>query len=147
MRRFHFGLEKVLVLRKYREQELEIELGRAIGALTRIEQQIRDLAVERVRIGDEHGRSVRDAAEMRAFDRYVQRLEFTRKRLLEDAAQAERAVEEAREAYLGASRDRKVLDKVQEHQATEYRRFQLAEETKILDEVGSSLVQRRNRSS
>ncbi|MDR0722221.1 MAG: flagellar export protein FliJ [Treponema sp.] len=143
MRRFHFGLQKVLVLREYQEQETKLELGRAIGALTQIEQGIGALAAERIRIGNEQGRAGRGTAEIVAFDRYIQRLESTKNRLLEDAAQAKRKVEEAREVYLAASRDRKIIAKVREHQEAEYRQFQLGEETNILDEVGSSQVQRR----
>ncbi|MDR1031150.1 MAG: flagellar export protein FliJ [Treponema sp.] len=142
MRRFQFGLQKVLVLREYREQESEIELGRAVGALTQIEHRIADIAAERVRVGLEQCGTGRGTAEIVAFDRYVQRLENTKKRLIEDAAQAERKVEEAREVYLAASRERKILDKVREHRAAEYRHVQLAEETKVLDEVGSSRLQR-----
>jgi flagellar FliJ protein len=142
MRRFQFGLQKVLVLREYREQESEIELGRTIGTLTQIEHRIADLATERIRVGVEQCSAGRGTAEIVAFDRYVQRLESTKKRLLEDAAQAERKVKEAREVYLAASRERKILDKLREHRAEEYRHFQLAEETKILDEVGSSRIQR-----
>ncbi|MDR1302611.1 MAG: flagellar export protein FliJ [Treponema sp.] len=142
MRRFQFGLQKVLVLREYQEQESEIELGRAVGSLTQIEHRIADLAAERMRVGVEQCSPGRGIAEIVAFDRYMQRLENTKKRLIEDAAQAERKVKEAREVYLAASRERKILDKVREHRAEEYRHVQLAEETKILDEVGSSRLQR-----
>ncbi|MDR2798358.1 MAG: flagellar export protein FliJ [Treponema sp.] len=145
MKRFHFGLQKVLVLREYREQETKLELGRAIGALTQIEQRIQDLAAERIRIGHEQCSTGRGTAEIVAFDRYVQRLESAKNRLLEDAAQAKRKVEEDREVYLAASRDRKIIDKIREHQEEEYRQFQLGEETKMLDEVGSSRIQQRAR--
>lgn len=143
MRRFHFGLQKVLVFREYREQETKVELGRAIGALMRIEQGIADIAAERIRLGNEQGNTGRGVAEIVAFDRYVQRLESTKNRLLEDADKAKHTVEEAREVYLAASRDRKIIAKVREHQEEEYRQVQLGEETKMLDEVGSSRLQRR----
>ncbi|MDR1985931.1 MAG: flagellar export protein FliJ [Treponema sp.] len=145
MRRFHFGLQKVLVLREYREQETKLELGRAIGSLTQIEHRIAELAAERIRIGDEQCSASRGTAEIVAFDRYLQRLESTKDRLLEDAAKATRKVEEVREGYLAASRDRKIIDTIREHQEEAYRQFQLGEETKILDEVGSSRHQRRER--
>ncbi|MDR2633989.1 MAG: flagellar export protein FliJ [Treponema sp.] len=143
MRRFLFGLQKVLVLREYQEQETKLALGRAIGALTQIEQHITDLEAERIRVGNEQCTASRGTAEIVAFDRYVQRLESTRNRLLEDAAKAERTVQEAQDLYLTASRERKIMDKVREHQEAEYRKLQLEEETKILDEVGSSRFQRR----
>ncbi|MDR2392625.1 MAG: flagellar export protein FliJ [Treponema sp.] len=143
MRQFQFGLKKVLALREYREQETKVALGSAIGALTQIERKIADIEAERIRVGNEQCNAGRGTAEIMAFDRYVQRLENTRNRLLEDAAKAEHTVQAAREVYLAASRDRKIMDKVREHQEAEYRKLQLVEETKMLDEAGSSRLQRR----
>ncbi|MDR2398449.1 MAG: flagellar export protein FliJ [Spirochaetaceae bacterium] len=145
MRRFHFRLQKVLALREYREQETKVELGKAIGALTRIEQSIADIAAERVRIGNQQCGPGRGVAEIVAFDRYVQRLDSSKNRLVADADQARQQVETAREVYLAASRDRKILDKVREHQAVEHRKEQRAQEAKLLDEVGSSRFQRQDR--
>jgi flagellar FliJ protein len=44
-------------------------------------------------------------------------------------------VAEARERYLEASRERKVLDKVKERRYAEYRKAALAEEVKVLDDI------------
>jgi flagellar FliJ protein len=43
-------------------------------------------------------------------------------------------VEEAREAFLEASRERKVLDKLKEKKQKEYHKIKLNEETKVLDD-------------
>ncbi|MDR3113979.1 MAG: flagellar export protein FliJ [Treponema sp.] len=145
MRRFHFGLQKVLALREYREQETKLELGRAMGALMQLEQRLGDLAAERIRVGNEQCGAGRGTAEIVAFDRYLQRLESTKHRLLEEAAQATRKVEEAREGYLAASRERKIMDRVREHQEAKYHKLQLGEETNLLDDLGSSRFQRRAR--
>jgi flagellar FliJ protein len=140
MRRFHFDLEKVLELRKYREQETEIELGRAIGVLTEIEQKIEANARDRRRAGEE--RFTSGAAEILAFDLYIRRLDKIRDGLLKDAAMAELKVSEARDAYLEASRDRKVLDKVKERRAKEYRKLMLTEETNVLDDISGGVPAR-----
>jgi flagellar FliJ protein len=136
MRNFRFGLEKVLEIRKYRERETEIELGRAVGELSRIERQISALGSEREAAGKF---SRDDAAQILVFDRYVRRLDAERERALEDAAEAERVVEQARGVYLEASRDRKVLDKLRERQAQEHRKARLAEETKATDDISSRI--------
>ncbi len=47
MKKFSFSLEKVMKLRKYREEEAKVELGRAVGALTEIENNIQMTAVAR----------------------------------------------------------------------------------------------------
>ncbi|MDR1419346.1 MAG: flagellar export protein FliJ [Treponema sp.] len=135
MKRFHFSLEKVLRLRKYLEQEAELELGRATGALVAVENRIRETARQRqdaagARFSRHHG-----GPEITNYDNYILRLEQETERLLQDAAQAELAVEEKRAAWLEASRDRKVLDKLKEKQEKENRKKVLAEETKILDDI------------
>jgi flagellar biosynthesis chaperone FliJ len=41
VKRFRFGLEKVLEFRQFSEQEAKNELGRAMGALAAIENNIK----------------------------------------------------------------------------------------------------------
>jgi flagellar FliJ protein len=142
LRAFRFSLEKVLDLRKFREGEREIELGRAIGALTTIEHQITALAAERLRAAEArvfHG----GGAEIFSLDLYIQRLDQTRDKLFEAAAQAELRVEEARAAYLEASRDRKILDKLKEKREGEYRKALFAGEIKTLDDISGGAAARK----
>ncbi|MCL2479323.1 MAG: flagellar export protein FliJ [Treponema sp.] len=131
MKRFSFNLEKVLSLRKFREQETEIELGKAIGVLSEIERNIRTVAEERMRTGDQFSGN---GAIIRAYMMYTARLDLEKERLLVEAAKAELMVEAARTHYLEASRERKVLDKLKEKRESEYRKVILAEETKALDD-------------
>jgi flagellar FliJ protein len=49
---------------------------------------------------------------MHSYELYILRLDKTRDRLPEAAAQAELKIAEARERYLEASRNRKVLDDI-----------------------------------
>jgi flagellar FliJ protein len=144
LKRFKFDLEKVLELRSYREREMKIDLGRAMGALTEIEHKSTALAKERLRAADERFSPRRSAAEMHSYDLYILRLDKTRDRLLEAAAQAELKLAEARERYLEASRDRKVLDKVKERRYAEYRKAALAGEVKVLDDISGGAPARAN---
>jgi flagellar FliJ protein len=141
MKRVKFSLEKVLELRAYRERETEIELGKAIGVLTEIEHKIFDLARERVKAGEE--RFSHGPGQIQNYDHYILRLDKTRDRLLEDAARAELKVAEAREQYLAASRERKVIDKIKERRQGEYRKQMLAEETNTLDDSSSGFQARK----
>ena len=61
-----------------------------------------------------------------------------KEQLLEEAVQAEMKVEEARDIYIEASRERKVLDKLKEKRSGEYRKFILTEETKAMDDLATS---------
>jgi flagellar FliJ protein len=135
MRAFHFSLEKVLELKAYREQEAEIELGRAVGALSRVENKIKTAAENRRRAAAERFAGDKSAPQILNYEHYIVRLDQERDKLLEEAARAELAVEEKRNLYLEAARDRKVLDKLRERREKEYRKKMFAEETKVLDDI------------
>jgi flagellar FliJ protein len=143
MKRFSFNLEKVLTLRKFTEQEAKIELGRAVGALSEIERHIVSVAEERVIAARDQFSPENSAAMIQQYMFYILRLDATRDQLLKDAAQAELKVEEAREAFLEASRDRKVLDKLKEKRAAEYRKEMFDAEGKTLDDIASGRLARQ----
>jgi flagellar FliJ protein len=137
VKRFDFSLEKVLELRRYREQETEIELGRAMGELTAIEQRLKQLAEEYSLAAAGRFKPENSATDIRNYELYIIRLDITKEELLEAAVKAARKVEEARRNYLEASRDRKVMDKLREKRAAEYRREMLAGETKAMDDLAA----------
>jgi len=135
MKPFVFRLEKLLNLRKHYEDEAKIELGRAIGVLAELERKIRALAAERVRAAAEQFRPGNSAIQIQQYMYYLVRLDNTKDRLLKEAAMAEMKVEEARDAFLEASRERKVLDNLKEKKQKENRKLKLNEETKVLDDI------------
>jgi flagellar FliJ protein len=135
MKPFVFRLEKFLNLRKYYEDEAKIELGRAVGVLAELEGRIKALAAERVRAAAAQFRPGNSAIEIQQYMYYLLRLDNTKERLLKEAALAEIKVEEAREVFLEASRERKVLDNLKEKKQKEYRKILLDEETKVLDDI------------
>lgn len=144
MRRFHFSLEKILELRKHREQETEIALGRAVGELNAIENRLKELALLNRAAWDEYRNpnapgAVKNLADhYRTCELYIRRLDQTKEELLREAAEAHVKVEKAREVFLEASRERKVLDKLKEKQAGEYRKTMFAAEIKTLDDMTGS---------
>ncbi|MDR2476850.1 MAG: flagellar export protein FliJ [Treponema sp.] len=135
MKRFHFKLQKILELRKHREDEAKIELGRAIGILTEIENQIKQNAVKHQHAAAKRFADAGDAAAIISWDRYILRLEQEADRLLQKAAQAELVVEEKRSRYLEASRELKVMEKLKEKRGLEYRQEFFAAETAGLDDL------------
>lgn len=118
-------------MRKFHEQETQIELGRAIGTLSEIERNIRSVAEERYRAGGEFSGN---GAMLRSYMLYVSRLDSQKDILLADAAQAELVVEAARVNYIEASKERKVLDKLKEKLEGDHRKMVHAEETKMRDD-------------
>jgi len=135
MKPFAFKLEKVLELRKYREEETKIELGRAIGVLAELESQLRALAGERARAAAAQFSPGNSAAQIQQYMFYLLRLDAAKEQLLNDITIAEMKVEKAREEFIEASRERKVLDKLKEKRGKEYRKEMLDEETKTLDDI------------
>ncbi|MDR2211056.1 MAG: flagellar export protein FliJ [Spirochaetaceae bacterium] len=143
MKRFNFELEKILKLRLNREQETEVELGKAVGALSALELRIRKTAEEKSRATGNRFAKEHGIEEIRSYDLYILRLDQTRDALLQAAAKAELAVEEARNVYMEASRDRKIIDKLKERRQREYRRAVLQEEIKMIDDISSGAAARK----
>ena len=137
MKPFSFSLEKVLSLRKYREDVAKIELGRAIGILADLENRLLALAEERARAAAAQFSPGNSAAQIQQYMYYLLRLDNTKEQLLREAALAAQKVEEARELFIEASRERKVLDKLKEKRQKEYRKEFFAEEIKILDDISA----------
>jgi flagellar FliJ protein len=135
MKPFVFRLEKLLNLRKHYEDEAKIELGRAVGVLAELEGKIRALAAERVRAAAAQFQPGNNAILIQQYMYYLIRLDNIKDQLLKEAAMAELKVEEAREAFIEASRERKVLDSLKEKKQKEYHKTKLNEETKVLDDI------------
>jgi len=132
MRKFKFNLEKILQLRKFREEECKLALGHAISVLNAIENKIKETALKRHRAAIER---FNDSKEMASWDIYILRLEQEAEKLAEKAAKAEIIVEEKRVLYLEASRDLKALEKLKEKQQKEYRREMLNTQMNEIDDI------------
>jgi flagellar FliJ protein len=145
VKRFKFGLEKILKLRQHHEHEAKVELGRAIGVLAGIENEIKRNAAIRgdairerftgINAGDASGGiGSGGALSMYAWDAYINRLEQEADRLMEEAARAEIVVEEKRNLYVEASRELKIMENLKERREKEHRKEMFVEETKEMDD-------------
>lgn len=144
MKRFRFSLDKLLELRQYYEREAELALAKAMGELQEIQNRLQKLAEERAAAAQERFKPGRTVAQIQATDMYILRLDKTKEALLEAAARAELIVAEKRQAFIDASRDRKVLDKLKEKRHKEYK-YQLSlEEIKTVDDISSGSRARKH---
>jgi len=146
VKRFKFGLEKVLKLRRHNEHEARVELGRAIGVLAGIENEIKRNAETRAGAVKERFAGISSdntaggdtgfggSLSMHAWDAYINRLEQEADRLMEEAVQAEIVVDEKRGLYIEASRELKVMENLKERREKEHRKEMFVEETKELDD-------------
>ena len=135
MKAFTFPFQKVLNLRRFHEDEAKMELGRAMGVLADLEARILALAQERARAQSAQFSPENSAAIIQEYMFYLLRLDNIKEQLLKEAALAEIKVEQAREAFIEASRERKVLDKLKDKRQKEYRKYVFNEETKALDDI------------
>ena len=147
MKPFTFSLEKVLNLRKYYEDEAKIELGRAVGILAELESRLHSVGRERVKAASEQFVPGNSAAMMQQYMFYILRLDNAKEQLLKETALAEMKVEEAREEFLEASRERKVLDKLKDKRQKEYSKIVRTEETKVLDDIFAGSLTRSDMST
>jgi len=135
MKRFKFNLEKVLQLRKFKEDECKMALGQAISALNLIENDIKTTALKRHNAA---GNRFTDTLEMIFWDNYINRLDQEAEKLAEKAAQAEIVVEQKRALYLEAQKELKAIEKLKEKQQKEYRKETLNYEMDQVDELTAS---------
>jgi len=119
VKKFSFRLEKVLQLRKFREEECKIELGQAISNLNIIENDIKTTAVKRHSAASQRFNAENEIGE---WNNYILRLDQETERLMEKAAQAEIIVEEKRTLYLEAAKDLKALEKLKEKSQKEHKK-------------------------
>jgi len=146
MKRFRFGLEKILELRRHSEEEAKNELGKAISNLNVIENNINIISAKwtdaiRERFEGLNLKSgeaaLPDAGilSLQAWDNYILRLEQEAEILAEQAAQAELVVEEKRTVYLEASRELKVMEKLKERRKKEHRKEMFKADNKELEDM------------
>lgn len=133
MKKFSFKLEKVLELREFEEEQAKIELGKAIAETERINEELRLIAEKRVQ-NSKNRFSTGDVMEQLAIENYITRLDSEKERLLEELAQAELVVEQKRSVFAESLKNRKVISKLKEKRAAEYKKeFYKTEENEIDD--------------
>ena len=119
MKRFKFSLEKIMQLRKFKEEECKLALGQAVSILNLIENDIKVTAVKRHNAASQRFVNVGD---INAWEYYIARLDQEAEQLTEKAAQAQIVVEEKRALYLEAQKDLKAVEKLKEKQQKVHRK-------------------------
>ena len=144
MAKFKFRLEKVLDLRKKKEEERERELAELKKLLAKEEQFLQQLQRESTalrrkiaRLQDENDRSL-DIEELLRHSDYLEHLRDKILSQIETVKQVISDVENKRQELVEASKEKKVIEKLKEQQ---YKRFRTAVEEweqRTLDEIGTS---------
>lgn len=135
MKKFKSPLEKILQLRKFKEEECKLALGQAISVLNMIENEIIMTAQKRQKAACERFTNVNDII---FWENYIKRLDMEAETLAEKAAQAQLTVDEKRNLYLEAQKDLKTLEKLKEKQKNDYRKVILNNEILQVDDITSA---------
>lgn len=136
MKRYSFRLERLLQLRRYKERQWEMKLAEITGTCVRLENHIRHLQREKDQYaGFSENGVLYPVNEILVRENFRRRLDFELEETGKELELARRKREEVNIAYLAASRDRKVLDKLKERKAEEYYEEQRRQERKIMDET------------
>jgi flagellar export protein FliJ len=120
MKKFVFNLEKILKLRSHAENESRIELGRAVSALSQIENKLTNLALEQKKAMENRFSGGSALPNILRYDNYLQRLDAVKEQLLKEAAEAAIALESAREHWIEARAGLKSMENLKERKFAAY---------------------------
>ena len=134
MKRFSFNLQKLLQLREFEEKNAKTALAAAVSEAERIKNELKSIAVERVRVNKTRNENV-DTLFLITLEHYVNRLDVRKEELLENLAEAELLIEQRRAVFAAAMQKRSVLDKLKEKQYLSWRKENARAEESALEDA------------
>lgn len=134
MKRFVFSLQKILDIREFTERQAQIELGRAVAEVNRINSDLEAVAQEKLRMIHQKQQEM-TLNDFVVRENYMKRLELTKERLLEELAAAQLVVDEKRELFAEALKQRKILSNLRDKQYAQYKKDALVAEDNAVDDM------------
>ncbi len=137
MKRFAFSMQKILDIREFTERQAQIELGRAVAEVNRINGELEAVAQEKHRMIHQKQQEM-TLNDFVVRENYMKRLELTKERLLEELAAAQLVVDEKRAVFTEAMKQRKILSNLREKQYLQYKKDALKIEENAVDDMVTS---------
>ena len=137
MKRFSFSMQKILDIREFTERQAQIELGQAVAEVNRINEELEAVAQEKQRMIQMNLKAA-SLNEFLVHENYMKRLELTKERLLQELAAAQLVVDEKREIFAEAMKQRKILSNLKEKQFAQYKKDALVAEDNAVDDLVTS---------
>lgn len=137
MKKFVFELEQLLNLRKYEQDQAQIELGKAV----QVEQQIQDGLDELARqyaATKALSKGQTDFAAISQTQQFFQFIKQQQEKLFSDMAKAKIVTEEKRAVFTAAMQKHESLKKLKERQFAIFKEEQKKAEAKALDDIVTS---------
>lgn len=136
MKKFKFELESLLSLRKYEQEQAQIELGKAVSAETKIQADLDTLAEQYATV-KKLGEGERDFAKIAEAQQFYSFVKYQQEQLFAQMAQAKLVTEEKRAAFNAAMQKTESLKKLRERKLEEHKAAQKKEEAKFLDDIST----------
>lgn len=134
MEKFKFELEDVLSLRKFQQEQAQVELGKAVAEEVKIQDNLNLLAVQHA----EAKKSVSGSTDFQTIisgQQYFTFLKLQEEKLLEDLASAKIVTEAKREAFKQALQKTESLSKLKDQQFAQYKELEAKEEEDNTDDM------------
>lgn len=150
MKRFRFGLEQILRLKSWREEEAKKALAAEVAALEALQEKLRDLRGDldgAWKSAPETADGTVDAQGRLRLLGYARRMgELIAGQEGEIAGQSER-IREKSDLLMKAMQERKALEKLKERRRAEWRKERNAIEYGNMDEASAALLRRASEES
>ncbi len=134
MKSFKFELEDVLSLRKFQQEEAQIELGKAVAEEVKIQDGLNTIAMQHAE-AKKAVKGLTDFAAISQGQQYFTFLKLQEEKLLEDLAAAKIFTEQKREIFKAALQKTESLNKLKEKKLEEYNALVEKEEEDTADDI------------
>lgn len=134
MKKFVFDLQDILDIRKFEQQQAEIELGKALGVENEIQQKLNALAVRQASIQKTMKGSTdfNDIASANQFYSYVR---TASEELMNQMAQAKLITEQKRKILKECMKKTDALESLKESEEQEFNQELKRQEAKQIDDI------------
>lgn len=130
-------MQQILDIREFTEKQAQIELGRAVAEVNRIKGELEEVAQEKHRMVKQNLGEI-SVNEYLVYENYIKRLDMTKDRLLEQMATAQLVVEEKRQVFAEAMKQRKIISNLREKQYLQYKKDAIKVEENLVDDMVTS---------
>lgn len=143
---FKFKFQKALEVKEKEEDEKRINFLEKKNLLEREEKKLEKIRVKihETLVSYEKTKQGRlDINTMNSYEAYIKSLKDKKSEQRELVELVEKRLEESKEEYFEARKERKVFEKLKEKSYEKYREKVLKEEQKFIDELSTSMFNRR----
>lgn len=142
MKKFKFELEDILSLRKFEQEQTQIELGKAVAEEQAIQDKLNMIAMQHSDIVKNTSGSV-DFSVIANRQNYISFLNKQRDYLLEELARAKLITEAKREIFQKALQKTQALSKLKDKQLELYKVQEGIEEDNLVDDIVTANASRQ----